>query len=151
MPARSLPARSLPARSPPTCHPPRSPARRQAGFSLLEVLIAFAILSLSLGVLLQIFARALDGAALSADYQRAVALAEAKLQAIGSDLPLRAGHYGGAPEAGMDWSVEVIPYRPEGWLGDDPPLAPYRVIATVALPSGGNRRVVLETLRLAPP
>ena len=46
----------------------RSP---QCGFSLLEVLVAFAILSVSLGVLLQVFATGLRNVGMADDYSRA--------------------------------------------------------------------------------
>ena len=44
--------------------------RCQRGFSLLEVLVAFTILSVSLGVLLQIFSTGLRNAALTEELQR---------------------------------------------------------------------------------
>ena len=127
----------------------RGPMRQQAGFSLLEVLVAFAILALSLGVLLQIFSQALNTTSLGEHYSRAVALAEAKLAAVGLDVPLEAGEYGGEPEDGMDWIIAIEPYQPQDWLAEDPPLQPYRVTVVVSWPGlRGTRRVNLSTLRL---
>jgi general secretion pathway protein I len=126
-----------------------TPRRNQSGFSLLEVLVAFAILALSLGVLLQIFSKALVATAVSETYSRAVALAESKLNAVGSELPLEEGVQSGEPEDGMDWSVYVEPYPIEGWLGENPPLQPYRVTAVVSWPGSARmRRVSLRTIRL---
>lgn len=123
--------------------------RNQAGFSLLEVLVAFAILALSLGVLLQIFSKAMATTATSETYALAVALAEAKLNAVGSELALEEGVYTGSPELGMDWIVYVQPYQIENHALDAPPFQPYRVIAVASWPStGGNRRVALRTIRL---
>lgn len=121
----------------------------QAGFSLLEVLVAFAILALSLGVLLQIFSKALATTAVSETYSRAVALAESKLNAMGSELPLEEGVHSGDPEGGMDWTVYVESYPIEGWLGENPPLQPYRVTAVVTWPGSARaRRASLQTIRL---
>jgi general secretion pathway protein I len=121
------------------------------GFSLLEVLVAFAILAISLGVLMQIFQRAMSTTAVSGDYSRIVALAEAKLAAVGADIPLEEGVHTGEPDDGMDWIVSIEPYQPEGWLGEDPApeLQPYRVTAVASLPTlGGARQVTLRSLRL---
>uniref|UniRef100_UPI0035939C60 type IV pilus modification PilV family protein n=1 Tax=Thiocapsa sp. TaxID=2024551 RepID=UPI0035939C60 len=56
----------------------RSRPGLQSGFSLLEVLVAFAILAVSLGVLMQIFSQATRTTLLSSQYSRAASLAESK-------------------------------------------------------------------------
>ena len=123
--------------------------RDQAGFSLLEVLVAFAILALSLGVLLQIFSKAMTTTATSETYALAVALAEARLNAVGSEIPLEEGVHTGDPEQGMDWIVYIEPYQVQDWAADDPPFQPYRVTAVASWPSSqGTRRVALRSIRL---
>ncbi|MGB5735179.1 MAG: type II secretion system protein [Thiohalocapsa sp.] len=134
------------------CSAPRRPGR-QRGFSLLEVLVAFAILALSLGVLMQIFSRAMNTTALSGSYSLAVALAEAKLNSVGADIPLEAGVHSGEPEDGMDWIVNIEPYRvqdpAQAWLDETPPAQPYLITAVASWPStAGARRVVLRSVRL---
>lgn len=52
---------------------------RQTGFSLLEVLVAFAILALALTTILALFATGLRNTAVAGDYVRATAVAEAQL------------------------------------------------------------------------
>ncbi|MDV7399945.1 type II secretion system protein, partial [Arthrospira platensis SPKY1] len=64
---------------------------RQHGFSLLEVLVAFAILSISLGAILQVFATGLRNAGMADDYTRATLYAESILAAIGREASPGAG------------------------------------------------------------
>jgi general secretion pathway protein I len=127
---------------------------RQEGFSLLEVVVAFAILALTLGVLMQIFSRALSTTAISGEYSRAATLAEARLNAVGTDLiPLEEGTYGGDPEEGITWQVFIDPYE-QGEVTWEPSLDAYVVTAVASW--GGDRdetrrQLSLTTLRLAPP
>jgi general secretion pathway protein I len=132
--------------------PSRGGGRRQAGFSLLEVVVAFAILALSLGLLMQLFSRALSTTALSGDYSRAATLAQSRLDAVGVDIPLEPGSYSGEPEDGLSWQVLIEPYE----LGDltwEPTLDSFLVTVVISWGEASNRhrRIGLSTLRLASP
>ena len=128
-----------------------TPRHRQDGFSLLEVLVAFSILALTLGVLMQVFSQALGTTVLSGAYSRAAALAEARLDAVGVDIPLQPGTYSGEPEDGMEWQVAIAPYD-LGQTGWQAPLQPYMVTATAGWEESGRRReVTLSTIRLGEP
>jgi len=129
----------------------KTPGRFECGFSLLEVLVAFAILSISLGVLLQVFATGLRNAGLADDYTRATLYAESVLAAIGRETPLTEGERSGPVNDRFSWRSTVSAYT-EG-LPDPEKIRAraYRVNVEVYWPGlAQNRSVVLETLRLAP-
>lgn len=119
------------------------------GFSLLEVLVAFTILALTLGVLMQVFSRALNTSSLSGTYGRATALAEAGLGLVGVDIPLRPGSQGGETEDGLRWQVQVAEVALDNLLPGEAPVPAYTITSQVSWDSpGGGRQVILSTLRL---
>ena len=128
-----------------------SRSRRQSGFSLLEVLVAFAILSISLGVLLQIFATGLRNAGVADDYTRATLYAESILAAIGRETPLTEGARNGPIDDQFSWRGTVKAYTENMPDTEKTRVQVYRVRVEVFWPSLlQTRSVVLETLRLAP-
>ncbi|MDD5271274.1 MAG: type II secretion system protein [Methylovulum sp.] len=84
---------------------------RQQGFSLLEILIAFSILALSIAILLKIFAGGVQTAAVAEDYTVAVQLAESLMVRAGVETPLQAGQVLGRDNDKYNWQVVVNPYR----------------------------------------
>ncbi len=121
---------------------------REAGFSLLEVVVAFAILALSLGLLIQVFSQAMNTTVLSGTYSRAATLAEARLNSVGVEIDLEPGTHSGEPEDGLGWQVSIEPYDP-GELPWEPALEPLLVTAVVFWDDArGRRQVSLSTLRL---
>ncbi|MCI0653897.1 MAG: prepilin-type N-terminal cleavage/methylation domain-containing protein [Methylococcaceae bacterium] len=122
----------------------------EAGITLLEILVAFSIMAVILGVLLQIFGKGLNLADTGERYSRAVLLAESLLATVGQIRKIEAGEESGEAEDLYEWSIDIQPY-------EDPDLGPaiqtaqfplYSVLVSVRWE---NRSVVLQTLRFGPP
>lgn len=119
---------------------------------MIEILVAFVILSLTLSVIMQIFSGGLRNIRRSDDYSRALYLAESRLAALGVEQPLREGAMSGALDRRFRWQSSVQPYR-EAVTADEAPLKVvlYRTTVDVSWDDGGQtRRLELTSLRLAP-
>jgi general secretion pathway protein I len=122
---------------------------KQAGFTLIEVIAALAILSLSLSVL---FAALSDGfyhqgraRALAA----ANGLAQSLLAQLGTEIPLQEGKMSGVSDAGLRWLVEISAYGTpadrEAW-----PVAPYQISVSLFQDAAATKATLtLTTLRIA--
>ena len=87
--------------------------RRQRGFTLIEVVVAFAILALSLGALYESFGGALRRSAIAGKRELAALRAEsllAEFRGSGGLLPARAGSDAGTD---FEWRVTAKPYPAE--------------------------------------
>lgn len=83
---------------------------KQKGFSLLEILIAFCIMALSLGILLNIFSGGINTAIIAEDYTIATQVAESVLAKVGSEIPLKNFQDSGTEREKYQWSVSIVPY-----------------------------------------
>ncbi len=126
--------------------------RRDAhGFSLLEVLVAFAILSISLGVLLQVFATGLRNTGMADDYSQATLYAESILTAYGREAPLSEGVHEGAINDRFSWRGTVSAYTEGLPDSEKTRMKAYRISVEVFWHGWvQTRSVILETLRLTP-
>jgi len=110
----------------------RCPRKRGArGFTLIEVVAAFAILALGLAMTMQIAAGGLRQTRQAADYTEAALLAQTVLDTAGVGEKLEIGETSGDWEGGFSWTLTVSPYELAD-LGDiaavDPLTSPVRLV-----------------------
>ena len=91
----------------------------KGGFTLIEVLIAFAILAVALTALMQAFSQGLRGLEVAEDYATASMLARSKMAEIGPLIAIEEGELTGEFENGWQWRVIIVPYVDEGKPGGD--------------------------------
>jgi general secretion pathway protein I len=124
------------------------------GFSLLEVLVAFIILALALGVLMRIFSGGLGNISAAEHYSRAVAIAESELANVGVESPLAEGERTGEVEPGYSWRTAVQRFEAstQPMEGALVPIDLYQVDVTVKWDSAAKNppSVRFVTLRAAP-
>lgn len=125
----------------------------QAGFTLLEVLVAFIILGLAAGAVMTAFGSGALKVAQAENERRAALAARSVLALAGSGIPLEAGTQQGTMPDGTRWRMIIRPYeaQPAEGGGDDvPPVTvAYRVDVAVE-PTSGAMPVSITSLRLKP-
>jgi general secretion pathway protein I len=125
---------------------------KQKGFSLLEILIAFSILALSLGILLKIFSAGVNTAVVAEDYTAAVQIAESLMAKTGVATPLQANQSSGLENEKYHWLVEISPFEfnPENidTTTIKAVLFKVKVIVSWGDDNANDRRVELTTLKL---
>lgn len=124
--------------------------RAERGFTLLEVLVAFAILAVSLGGLMVAFSDGLRTTNRSVTISTATLQAQSLMEEVGRSIPVRPGQVTGVLEDGARWQVTVEPFDTgeSGAAAVVRSLFAYRVDVTVEWDIG--RTVSLTSLRLAP-
>jgi len=132
----------------------------QRGYTLIEVIVAFAILALGLTLLLGTLSGAAEQVRWSDEASRAALHAQSLMDTVGVGTTLVPGHDDGQFEHGRyHWSLDVAPYRdpllpPPATTGVDLG-APRLLLVTLDVRWGdGNdprRRLQLQTLRLVTP
>jgi general secretion pathway protein I len=127
---------------------------RERGFTLLEVLVAFAIAALALIALYSAVLDGLRNTFVAGHMEQAIALARSRLAAVGSALPLTAGDRGGDDGRGFHWQVRIrnagmapAGRTDAGQMSRVPQVTLYAVSVIVSWTREGARQVRLDTAR----
>ena len=128
--------------------PSQSKLRGDDGFTLLEVLVAFAIMAVAMVAIMQAFSSGLDATRRTAIASETLATARSLLDRVGAELPVAPGSTSGSV-AGTNWTVQIarrkspLDYLPRAQRR----FALYDVVVSVSAPD--TTPVTLATVRLA--
>ncbi|MGC2061614.1 MAG: type II secretion system protein [Thermodesulfovibrionales bacterium] len=117
------------------------------GFTLLEVLIAMAVLSIALVAVFELFSAGLRGMAASVDYVEAVVKAEAKMREILDDEDMAEKSWQETSEDGYRFDASIK--KTEEDRTDNLPVELLDISLTVSWSRGiKDRTLKLKTLKL---
>lgn len=126
--------------------------RRRAGFTLIEVLIAFVIAALGIAIMMQSVGTGLLGADQAARYAEAAQRAQSHLAEIGVRAPLTPGTQQGEDGDRFAWTVVIAAVDNRPAARGASAAALYRIDVSVAWATGSRpRAVTLTTFRIGPP
>ena len=120
------------------------------GFSLLEVVIAFAIMAISVTVLLRIFATGVNSAGLSEDYTIAVQIAESLMAKAGVDVAMEQEQSSGIEGDKYQWNMQVRPINIDIGNPDQTTDQPQYLAVTVQVEWDDNPPRMYELKQIKP-
>lgn len=135
-------------------------APRPRGFTLLEVMVAFAIAALALIVMFQAASGGLLSVATAGRYEEAIGRAKSHLAAIGRDGPLISGTTRGDDGGDYRWRIRIVPLATVGDSSKASAFAPvlfrkpvlYSIEVGISWTDAGHQReVLLQTQRIGSP
>jgi general secretion pathway protein I len=124
-------------------------ARRSGGFTLLEIMAAFAMFALLFGLMMQILSTSMSNTRRAGDFTQAALWAQSKLDVLGVESMIQTGRSTGQFDNEFSWSMEIteeLVFDERGLDVMELPLHLYRVVLEVEW-SNGRRSQRFETLR----
>lgn len=123
---------------------------QQAGFTLLEVLVAFVILALVMGVLTRILSLSMRSLEAAGHHQQALQLAESQLAEVAARLTARrSDRLQGKFQDPYSWVAEIEPYEFTNQSSlPSSRISPRLIRVTVSWGDGSAQQVTLTTIRL---
>jgi general secretion pathway protein I len=132
----------------------RRTAGRDEGFTLIEVLVAFTIVTILLGAAMRLFSNGLSAAEQTRTYSEALLVAESSLDQIGTAIPLTDGETTDRVDDRFTRRIRIL-RRPDERPNQPRSLTPgkfalFDVAVTVRWTSGWrSAEVTLQSVRLA--
>jgi len=111
---------------------------RQAGFSLIEMVAAFLVFAIGIGVLMQVLATSMHNTRRSSDYTMAALWAQSKLDIVGVGAPIEEGSSSGNFDDDYSWQLEVHLVDP---TNVEPPPQQYAMPAGSGAPAPTAQRL----------
>ena len=125
------------------------PAHRSlSGFTLLEVLVALALLATAYAVILQVFGGAARAAGRAEEYREALMVAETRLNIAASSAGTIAAQDSGVVAGKYRWHVTTEHAEFEQVAGYYNLHVPIQVTVVVSWGAGATKQVSLSTLRV---
>lgn len=102
----------------------RQPAdrARMRGFSLIEMIAAFLVFAIAIGVLMSVLAASIRNTRMSSDYTMAALWAQSKLDVVGVGEPVEEGHSNGRFDDVYSWDLDIKQVDPSAV--EPPPQQP---------------------------
>lgn len=92
------------------------------GFSLIEMIAAFLVFAIAIGVLMSVLAASIRNTRLSSDYTMAALWAQSKLDVVGVGEPVEEGHTSGRFDDVYSWDLDIKQVDPSAV--EPPPQQP---------------------------
>ncbi len=119
-------------------------ARGRAGFTLIEVIVAIAVLAISLTMVMQLFSGGLRASRASCDYTRAIVHAKDKMEELSIEPVSGSGEF----EDGFTWESEVSPVEETKETPDESGLNLLKVKVKVLWSNVANQQKSVELVSL---
>jgi general secretion pathway protein I len=88
----------------------RKSSRRAAGFTLLEVMLAFVVFALSFATVLEIMAASMRSVSRASDDTEVALLAQTLMDQVGIEIPVEEGAYSGTSMDRYNWNMGISLY-----------------------------------------
>ena len=127
---------------------PSAPAAPEAGFTLIETLVAFVIMAMSAAAFYQSWSVSTRGLTRAEEKRNALMTAASVLERVGTgEIPARPGIYSAEPEEIPHWRVDITPFTDENGTT----LSLLNVTVTVTPQESSQRELAhISSLRLGP-